>query len=712
VRRELFALALWGVAHAAAQAAERIPAVDGSPDSIAAKDCKADQNFEKAGYVVRSVGLESPFSKLPWLSARMNAAEQTLKKLEGKPFVSSEVTEKRDELRNLNFPPDSGEQRVRFLFVVTRVKGCDGKQLDLVYSVYSSQILPSFSGSIESLNATAAKTAGAEDVKGRLRFTPRLNYGSAQNLMGGGRLDYAPTQAADGLVENLTADVSNSSTAHERSLTLSGSKEHTEDALARWIAHSEWQLDYRDELQPSDKSKINTRRLAAQWFALTPPLGKWALPVRFGGALDSGKLDSDFTHAQLAPDSVRSGSYNSLKLFLGTTGRRDRSGFSASYGLEAGMLESASRPDWVKHVVDLTHEVSIPTNDAHRPVEIESRLTAGYLQVKGAVPVATRFFGGNREDAFIVGDSWSMRSNPFIRSIPSGTFGRENGGVGGTRFAAFNVTVAYPVWNRPLVPTEVAETGEVQDAINFGINTAVNVLATQTLARDKRREPVLNELFSGFRDGLAALLKDVNAARAGSPDVASDMFDACVSAIGKAAKNSEKALAPPEEGDVEEQLDRYVMLLLPYTTERGVYKPGQINDALTACTAGLNAQLGNASIAQDGKRLADMLTASKYMQLKAEAQRMAAEELAPAERTVRTLFDEVNLLSLSPVLMFDAARMGPDRGLGTRYGIGLGLRATLVNSVDFTLGYVANPRRAAGDSAGAFFFTMQIRDLF
>ena len=638
----------------------------------------------------------------------MNAAELAVKELEGRPYVAGEVAQKRASIRNLNFPPDSGQQRVRVLAVVTKVEKCEDKQLDLVYSVYSSQILAPFAGSIEALNATPAKAAGATDVTGRFRLTPRLDYNRAQNLMGGGRLEYAPALgAADGLISNVVVDATGSSTSHDLSLELSGTKEHAGDSLARWIAHSEWQLNYLDQSLPSEQSKLNRRRLAAQWLAQTLPLGRWALPLRFGAAMEHGNLDSDFTRVRLAADSLRGGDYSSLKLFAGTTGRLKRSAFSASYGVEAGALDSTSRPDWVKHVVDLAHEVAVPTSDTHRPVEIESRVTAGLIRVKGAVPVAARFFGGNREDAFISGESWSIRANPFIRSIVAGQFGREGGGAGGTRFAAFNLTMAYPIKNMPLVPVEVSRTGEVQGAINGAITTATNALAAQNLAEDRRRAPALSELLSGLRAAFAALLKGVDAARAASSDAVPELFDACTSAIEEADGSAGEAMTA-----VDEELDQYLNSLLPYTTGAGVYKPGRINAVLSACVGDLNARHGSAAIALDAKPLADMLAGSQYVLLKVDAKRRAVEELTPVRHTVRTLFNEVNLESISPVLMFDAARMDPNGGLGTRFGIGVGLRATLVNSVDFTLGYVANPRRVAGESPGEFFFSMRIRDLF
>jgi hypothetical protein len=38
-------------------------------------------------------------------------------------------------------------------------------------------------------------------------------------------------------------------------------------------------------------------------------------------------------------------------------------------------------------------------------------------------------------------------------------------------------------------------------------------------------------------------------------------------------------------------------------------------------------------------------------------------------------------------------------------------RLTLVNSVDFAVGYVANLHRVGRESAGAFFFSIQFKDL-
>src|SRR5262249_32007486 len=50
----------------------------------------------------------------------------------------------------LNFLPDLIEQQVRVSLVVTSVENCSGSELDLVYSVFTTQIAPVLSRTFES----------------------------------------------------------------------------------------------------------------------------------------------------------------------------------------------------------------------------------------------------------------------------------------------------------------------------------------------------------------------------------------------------------------------------------------------------------------------------------------------------------------------------------------------------------------------------------
>jgi hypothetical protein len=96
-----------------------------------------------------------------------------------------------------------------------------------------------------------------------------------------------------------------------------------------------------------------------------------------------------------------------------------------------------------------------------------------------------------------------------------------------------------------------------------------------------------------------------------------------------------------------------------------------------------------------------------------ELELKANRELAYTGRVLDVIFRELNVVSLSPVFMFDAARIGPQTGAfgGVRYGVGGGMRLSVV-TLDITAGYSLNPNRRPGEGRGAFVFSLDISDLF
>ena len=92
----------------------------------------------------------------------------------------------------------------------------------------------------------------------------------------------------------------------------------------------------------------------------------------------------------------------------------------------------------------------------------------------------------------------------------------------------------------------------------------------------------------------------------------------------------------------------------------------------------------------------------------------ARRDIDFAARSLETVFRELNLIALSPAVMFDAARIGPpannNQG-GVRYGLGAGMRFSLV-TLDVTTGYSWNLNPRPGEGRGAFVFSMNISDLF
>ena len=658
--------------------------------------CPQPEQLEAERYTIRTVRIESPFGFLPWVSARMEGAQRGLSDLIGKPYRRQELIARRDDLTNLNFPPESEGQRIRFAVTQTGLENCVDRKVDVIYSIYSPQIAAALGGTIESVKAEKSapeKAAGADTVYRRFRISPSGGYDASQKFSGGARMEYhLPDDESNRTpINSIVVEGVASTSMHDLSATVGGS------ITSPQMAHAEWQLNYLNSLQPSDQLQLRKERLAAQLSAMTRPLGQWQIPLRFGGALELGRLESNAPSTGVSPSTVPSSDYGSAKLYVGTTGRLKRNVFSASYGLELGSSGHDGGVDWMKHIGDLAYDVAIPVGD-HRLLDIESRLTGGHISERGAVPVGARFFGGNRQEDFIAGDSWRIRANPVIRSIAANRY--TTPGIGATRFVAYNLTAAVPIWRRPLVPVDVYKNPEVMAALDFQLATATNSWQAHIEASDRH--------FLNARDkvkdvipALAKLKTAVVAAQKKFPSQFAELFKACTSAIARAEQRAEGALESTDLGGV--------AALLSSDEDR-------LNKVSLACTKGLNSEIRDPAISADGEALSRIhaVMESEFSKIdRAASSRQARTEMASVKQTLDSLFYDLNILSISPVFIFDAAHIdAASPGMATRYGVGGGLRINLVNSVDLTLAYVANPRRVAGESAGAFTLTFRVKDFY
>jgi len=87
--------------------------------------------------------------------------------------------------------------------------------------------------------------------------------------------------------------------------------------------------------------------------------------------------------------------------------------------------------------------------------------------------------------------------------------------------------------------------------------------------------------------------------------------------------------------------------------------------------------------------------------------------LAYPKRVFDTIIHDLNLWSVSPVFVFDTARIWPEAssGKGLRYGVGGGIRVTLVSHANLTVGYARNLHRDPKEGSGALFFSISITEL-
>jgi hypothetical protein len=623
--------------------------------------------------------------------------------LAGQPYRNREVRERADELEKTNFLPDAIEEPLHVSLVVTSVENCSSGGLDLVYTLFTTQIAPVVTRTFESyrLEKFAPEQSAGIDAPNRWRFSPSIAYDRAEQLSGGARLEYlsrAPVSAYFPFA-SILIDGRGSARMHDVSAALGGSIQRT----GQWIEWAEWQMNYRNRSNPTDQSSLRQNRFVAQSTAMTRPLGTVQLPLRFGGQLEGGTLRSHFADSDLASNTVEGSGYGALKFYLGTTARFDRHAFKLSYGVELGSTRPGAEIGWVKHIADLAHDVSFSVGD-HRALDIESRLTAGIIQVPGSIPAAARFYGGNREEPFMPGDNWNIRSNPVIRSIPADQFFRTENGQGGTRFISYNLTAGMPIWRRPLVPPELSHDHEFTEALNGQLQTATSLLQPDYAANDPHFQRVTGRL-GELQSSLDKLQEVVSAAQASSPEAFAQQFKPCLSALGTAKR---RANAAAESKGAAQYGDVSTLLSVNETEDR-------LNKVRSACIEDLNSQHHDVQIAAVAESLqqihADMEKEYALIDQNA-ASKQAESEMSYVKRALNSILYEMNFLSVGPTLMFDVAHIGPAGStLGTRYGIGGGLRFTLISHVDFTIGYAANPKRVAGEAPGAFFFSMRFKDL-
>ena len=97
------------------------------------------------------------------------------------------------------------------------------------------------------------------------------------------------------------------------------------------------------------------------------------------------------------------------------------------------------------------------------------------------------------------------------------------------------------------------------------------------------------------------------------------------------------------------------------------------------------------------------------------AEAKAADDIEYPRNVLDTFFHELNLASIAPVFMFDAARLGSradQNASGLRFGLDGGIRFSLVSLAHVTVAYVFNTDPMPWEDRGAFFASLEVSDLF
>ena len=276
--------------------------------------------------------------------------------------------------------------------------------MDLIYRIYSTQILPVLSGRPEARllerqepQTSAGQTTVVAPEASAFHFKPIAGYDLTNLLSGGARMEVTTYKFWKLPFKSMLIEGQGNSRVHYFSAGLEGSLDSSVQST-RWLANAQWLFNYTNYALPTGSGKIKGGHLTAQFSGVTKPFLNGNFTFQFGVAVDGGNRQSDVTGEVIPPDTVTDAGVGTLKMYGGLDARLSRNVFSVSYGLELGSVGPAARIDWRKHIVDARHNFWYPLGN-HRLLDLESRFTMGSLQIparcryrKGSLAGTTKSF--------------------------------------------------------------------------------------------------------------------------------------------------------------------------------------------------------------------------------------------------------------------------------------------------------------------------------
>lgn len=350
--------------------------------------------------------------------------------------------------------------KMGLIFARHRLINCDeqARTLDVQYQVLTVA-RPSYLTTTFEANDRKEKNREAagntEENRQSLSLVPFAGYNRSRAIFGGADLSYETDFAA---IRKMRMSGSGSGSSAVVEMDLTGSKELSSGPFR----YAEWKAAYSFSNIPTDGFELKEATVAARLFAATRPIGAHNLFFRAGASVEGGNRQSDLPQTAAAPATLVDSGYGALKLYIGASLTTRKQDWKASYALQLGNDGDNLGVDYHKQIVDVAYRLRFLPKQ-YKPFQLDAQFTAGSLHAtSGFVPYGERFFGGNAEQEFIQGDSWRIRSDPFIRSFPQNRLnGSDPFPVGGDKFVSLNFTVAQTVWQKQLIPGEIAKDPDV-----------------------------------------------------------------------------------------------------------------------------------------------------------------------------------------------------------------------------------------------------------
>jgi hypothetical protein len=677
--------------------------------------------YEQANYTVHDIRIDSP---LGWLFGSVDQKLKDITTDPDMPIKKGNLFRKADSdagfLRVKEKFPEltvNNVARVAVRIAKPNLEKCDAraKTLDVVYHIYSIGVPYYLSRAFETGHKEEVKRSVVDTLATKILANyfpqPFVGYDRSRNPYVGTKLTINQPR---GPLDTISLSGSGSSRSSEGAAEAAGSK----DFDAGFIRHLEYQFKYLHTDIPSVSTSLKEGLGAGQFMAATKAFGSRNLILRFGALMEGGNKQTDVSPSQVPAGNLPASSYGSLKLFVGGTMRTGRHAVKGSYGLQLGSAGEGTQLDFVKQIVDAGANLRFLVTD-HRPVTIDLNFTAGDIQTRRELPVAERFFGGNVERNFIEADDWIIRSNPVIRSFPQNQFVQTSaaGILGGDSFFSANITLAATIWGKPLVPSEILAEPDFPRLATLQFNAAESALRNEYLSSTPEFRQLAEQVLplSGTLASVGRQLTQLESQNLGSD--LTDQIRLCRADLDQVNETVAAIKGDLQDGTPKTADIRKLVVGFP---SAGVssYVSDLIDDLATLkdMPGVSNASDIAQSIVELGRQQdtsGAAFTALDKSPLAATAKKRAVEDMIYPRRVFDELTHEANLISVSPVFIFDAARMR-QRGVldsEVRYAVGGGMRLSIV-SLDVTMGYAVNPNPRPWERRGAVLISMQVSNLF
>lgn len=318
-----------------------------------------------------------------------------------------------------------------------------------------------------------------EEDRQNFSLVPYAGYNRSRAIYGGADFTYESHVNA---IRKIQMSASGSGSSAVAEMDFTGSKLFSSGPLS----YAEWKGVYLFSNIPTDGFELRDSTVAGRLFVATRPIGSHQLFFRAGTSVEGGNRQTSLPQTETPSETLADSGYGALKLYLGASLTTSNHDWKASYALMLGNDGENLAVGYRKQIVDAAYRLRFLPRE-HKPFQLDAQISAGWLRSSGGfIPYGERFFGGNAEQEFIQGDSWRIRSDPFIRSFPQNRLnGSEPFPLGGDDFVSINLTVAQTIWQKALVSAEISRDPDLNAGLGGQLKVARSVLREQVILDSK-----------------------------------------------------------------------------------------------------------------------------------------------------------------------------------------------------------------------------------